>query len=153
MTKTLDGRLAPLNEQEADELKKIKVGHIVECKIIRKRNPEFHRRFFALLQVGFDVWSESAPRVEHHGQQVLPNFERFREEVTVLAGYYEPVFNLKGELRLQPRSISFAHMDQDDFEGLFSQVINVLLRNVLSAGRWTEESLREHVERVLAFDR
>lgn len=152
MLKTSAGLLAPINDAEADELRKIKAGNVVECKIIRKRNPEWHRRYFALLQVGFDAWTEVAPRIEYHGERVAPNFERFRKDVCVLAGFYEPVFNLKGELRLEPKSISFASMEQDDFEKLYSATIDVLLRRILGAQGFTEESLRAHVDRVLSFD-
>lgn len=153
MEKTLSGHLAPINEEEAELMKKLKLGGIVECKITNKRNPGFHRKFFALLKVGYDAWTETSVRPMYQGMPVQPSMERFRKDVTILAGHYTATYNLKGEVRLEAESISFANMDQDVFEELFSSVINVLLRGVLSNGTYTEESLRQHVDRVLAFDR
>lgn len=152
MTKTQGGLLAPLSEEYGDELRKIPAGHVVECKITRKRNPQFHRKFFALLAVGFDAWVETAKPVEYQGVAVLPTRDRFRKDVTILAGYYEPTFNVKGEIRLEPKSISFANMSEDEFEALYSSVINVLLTRILTARGYSAESLREHVDRVLSFD-
>ena len=152
LAKTLAGHLAPINEEEAEQLKKLKIGHIVEAKIVRKRNSDYHRRFFALIGVGFDAWQEVAPLVEYKGVRVLPSHARFREDVQVMAGHYDPVFDLNGGLHLRPRSISFAAMDQDEFETLFSRVLDVLLSKVLAAQGYTEETLRETVQRILDFD-
>ena len=153
LVKLPGGMLAPLDDESADQLKKIKSHHVLECKLKRNRKPEFHRRFFKLLDIGFDAWTEVAPEVTYRGQAILPNRERFREDITILAGYYEATFNLRGEVRMKAKSISFASMDQDEFEGLYSAVIDVLLRNVLTQVGYTEQSLREHVDRVLSFDR
>ncbi len=153
MMRTVSGQLAPLNDEEASLLSKVKTGHVVEVDVIQKRNPMFLRKFFALIKIGFEVWTDSSPHtVEYHGQRVLPNLERFRKDIQILAGFYEPVYNLKGELRLEARSISFASMSEDDFEQLYSAVIDVLLRNVLANTGYDEKTLREHVDRVLAFD-
>ncbi len=152
MLKTQGGLLAPLSEEDGAELRKIAAGHVAECTIVRKRNPQFHRKFWALLQVGFDAWVETTPPMKYQGQPVLPTLERFRKDVTILAGYYEATFSVKNEVRLEAKSISFASMEQDDFENLYSAVINVLLERILTARGFTDESLRAHVARVISFD-
>jgi hypothetical protein len=152
LMKASDGRLGPINDEGAELLKKIKPGYVIECRITRKRNSTFHRRFFKLLDVAFDAYEETAPHVEYHGVRVLPNRDRFRKDIIILAGFYEPTFNIKGELRMEPKSISFASMDQDEFEHLYSAVLNVVLTRILSARGYSEESLRAHVDRVLSFD-
>ena len=151
MVKTMSGQLAPLNDAEAEELKKIKTGHVVEVKLTRKRNPDFHRKVMALFQTCFEAWEEVAPHVEYLGQPVKPSFDRLRKDLTILAGYYESTFNLKGEVRLEAKSISFGSMDQDEFELLFSALIDTALRTLLSKRGYSEETLRGHLERVLAF--
>ncbi len=152
MQKTLSGQLTPLNEEEAEELKKLKFGHVLEVTIVRKRNPMFHRKVMALFQTCFQIWREMAPRVEYHGQPVQPSFDRMRRDMVVLAGFYEPVFGLKGELRLEPKSISFANMEEDEFEALFSGLIDVALNKILAgSGGFDEKTLREHIDKLLSF--
>ena len=148
-----DGALAPYGQDSIDKAKKIRIGRIVVATLRQPRNPDFHRRFFALLQVGFDAWTETAEPLEYKGQPVTPTMERFRKDITILSGYFEPVYSIKGELRLEAKSISFSSMSQEEFEALYSQVINTILSRVLTARGYTEQSLREYVERVLGFDR
>ena len=152
LVKNLAGHLAPASEEDRAEMAKLKLGGIVECQITRKRNPAFHRKMMALFTVAYEAWTETPLTIEYKGQRVMPNMTRFRKDLTVLAGYYEPVYNLRGELRLEATSISFAAMDEDEFERLFSATIQVVLTRILGAQGYTEDSLRKHVERVLAFD-
>lgn len=154
MLRTLSGALVPLNDEERELLdKRAKAGAIVECDVIVKRNPQFMRKFFALLKVGFDLWTEHGRHnVTYHGQRVEPNFDRFRKDITILCGFYEATYNIKGELRLEPRSIAFGSMEDDEFEQLYSTAINVLLNNVLARVSIDEQTLRESVDRILAFD-
>lgn len=114
------------------------------------RNPKFHRKFFALLQIGFDAWEPARKRKKYKGKPVLKNFEQFREDVTILAGYYEQTFNLRGEMKLKAKSIKFASMDEAEFERLYSSVADVLLQNVLQnySGR---EELDDVVDKILGF--
>ena len=42
------------------------------------------------------------------------------------------LFNLNGEVRYKAKSISFARMNQETFEKLYSAVITVVLQRVLS---------------------
>lgn len=152
MLKTTSGHLAPLTDGDREEVAKLKTGHVIEVKITRKRNPMFHRKFFALLGVAFDYWQEAPVTVEYHGQRVRPNFERFRKDITILAGYYDPTYNINGELRLEARSISFSSMEEPDFEKLYSSVLDVVLERILAKAGFDEKTLRAHVERVLQFD-
>jgi hypothetical protein len=55
-------------------------------------------------------------------------------------------------MRLEPKTISFAGLDEDGFEKLYSEVINVLLQKVLTGTGVTEEKLRRYVDQVLEFD-
>ena len=152
MVKTAGGQLAPLADDDAEALRSIKLGHVVECKIVKKRNPVFHRKWWALMQTGYEAWTETAGRVEYQGQPVRPNFDRFRKDITILAGYYEPTFDINDGVHLQAKSISFSSMEEPEFEQLYSACIDVILERILTKQGYTEESLREHVDRVLLFD-
>jgi hypothetical protein len=147
LAKAPNGSLVPVDQQAMDELAKLKVGQGVRVKVTRMRNYKFHRKLFALLNVAFDAWEPLA--LEYKGEKVAKNFERFRSDVTVLAGYYEATVNLRGETRLEPKSISFSSMDQDEFEKLYSAVIDVVLQRILT--NYTRDDLNNVVEQVLRF--
>jgi hypothetical protein len=125
-------------------------GEIFDVETVIPRNAKFHRKFFALLQIGFDAWEPQRVRKSYKGRPVEKNFEQFREDITILAGFYEQTFDMKGRMRLRAKSISFANMDDVEFEALYSAVVDVLLRDVCAnyAGR---DELDAVVERVMGF--
>ena len=79
------------------------------------------------------------------------NKERFRKDIAILAGFFDSTVNLKGEVRLEAKSISFAQMDEIEFEALYNQTINVILQSVLTT--YTRDDLDAVVEQLLRFDR
>jgi len=125
-------------------------GEMVQVEFIVPRNPKFHRKFFALLQVGYDAWEPGRKHKTHKGMPVAKNFEQFREDITILAGFYEQTFDLQGRMTLRAKSISFANMEDPEFEQLYSAVADVLLQHILTkyAGR---EELDNVVNQVLGF--
>lgn len=147
--------LVPGCEEAREWLQKKKMGATILVEPKELRNPGFHKKFFALMQLGFDYWSESVSEtLEYKGQQILPNFERFRKDVTILAGYFTPVVNLKGETRLEAESISWSKMNEERFEKLYSATINVLLRMVFNgriSRQMTEKELRDVASQIVDF--
>jgi hypothetical protein len=147
VTKTAGGALAPADQQAADYIAKLKLGESVKVKATRMRNPQFHRKFFALLNLAFDAWEPTENT--YRGEPVRKNFEQFRNDVTVLAGYYDTAVTLKGETRLTAKSISFGSMGQDEFEALYSAVVDVILARVLT--QYTRDDLDTVIERLMSF--
>ncbi len=119
-------------------------------EVVQPRNPKFHRKFFALLNLGFEAWEPGRKHKTHKGIPVSKNFEQFREDITILAGFYEQTFDLHGRLKLKAKSISFAKMEEPEFEQLYSAVADVLLEHVLTkyAGR---EELDSVVNQLMGF--
>lgn len=138
------------DDEAADYLKKTANGEAVEVEITRPRNLQFHRKYFALLKVGYEAWEENRPDVFYKGEKVQANFERFRKDVAIMCGFYEIVVNVKNETRLDAKSISFAKMTEDEFTKLYDKTINLLLQRVLSKD-WDEAKLRETVEQIVRF--
>ena len=151
LMKTPQGALVPAFEDEAQKLLRFKVGATIRCEISQIRNYQFHKKWFSLVTLAFGVWTETAPQIEYKGVQVEPNFEKFRKDITVLCGYFTPVFNVRGEVRLEAKSISFASMEQQEFEQLYSKTIDVILKKILPEGRYTEAQLRNAVDQVMAY--
>ena len=129
---------------------KAEPGELIRCEMAFPRNGRFHRKFFALLSVGFDAWETSRKHKTYKGRPVEKNFETFREDVTVLAGFYDQHYDLRGRMVLRAKSIRFAKMDEAEFERLYAAVADVLLQHVLTryAGR---EELDAVVEKIAGF--
>jgi hypothetical protein len=150
--RTASGAFVPLDDDEAEKIKRIKAGSVTRLTAVQVRNGGFHRKYFALVKIAFDLWAERQPAIEYKGQPVKPEKDRFRRDLLILCGFYRPVFAVNGEMRLEAESISFASMTQGRFEAVFSQTINVVLEKILSGSGLTEEKLREHVDMVMRFD-
>lgn len=151
--KTASGLFAPYGEESQAAVASVKTGQLLQGKFTRMRNYEFHKKWWALMQLGFDVWSESGHGQQHNGELILPNLDRFRKDITILAGYYEQSVRLDGTIRTEAKSVGFGAMDQIEFEALYSQCLNVILTRCFKPGAMTEETLRARVEEVLRFDK
>lgn len=151
-TKGPSGALLPMDDEQAAKVAKLKAGSVLRVDVTQVRNGRFFRKFWVLAQFAFDIWSDTMPRQQYRGQEIQPNFERFRKELVILAGYFTPVWNVAGELRVEAKSISWAKMGEEEFEALFSACINAVLGKILSSSRFTEAQIRAHVDRVLQFD-
>lgn len=148
LTKGPEGILFPSDETEAEKVKTFAMGEIVRAEVKRMRNPMFHRKFMAMLRIGFDAF-EVPEGTEYKGYPVQKEFEQFREDVTIAAGYCNVFYRIDGSYRVKAKSISFAKMKQDEFEQLYSNVANVLLQKILK--NYTRLDLDEVVHRVLGF--
>ncbi|WP_136023604.1 DUF1367 family protein, partial [Salmonella enterica] len=57
LIKQSSGILIPATPETSDILQsKIKLGAVLVAEFRQVRNPVFHRRFFALLNLGFEYW-------------------------------------------------------------------------------------------------
>lgn len=148
------GALVPASEEGSEWLKRKKHGATILVEPREMRNGAYHRKWFALVKLAFDYWSENAATIEYRGAPVLPDFDRFRKDVTISAGFYRPVVNLKGELRIEPESLKWASMDETRFGELYEATIRVLLARVFNGKvcpTWTEDELRSVAEQILEF--
>lgn len=128
-----------------------KAGALVTADIKVPRNGKFQRKYFALMHMAFDYWEQPTDR-EYKGRPIEKNFERFRHDVTIMAGFYEAVWNLRGEMRLEPKSVAFDRMEENQFEELYSAVMDVLLRMVLEEKGFKKQNVDEMVESILKFE-
>jgi hypothetical protein len=137
----------PADDYSKEKFAKIKHNEVVKVTIVRPRNVLFHRKFFKLLDIAFDNWNDSDIVVNEIRVKVTR--ESFRKKLIIWAGYYEEIFYPDGTSIIEAKSISFASMKQDEFEGLFSNMINVILERFCT--NYTEQDLRDHVDQILNF--
>ena len=131
-------------------LSDMEVGEILTIDAKLMRNGKFHCKFFKMLEVGYEAWEPERKHKTYKGMPVLKNEDQFREDVTIMAGFYEQTFNMRGEMKTRAKSISFASMEQPEFERVYSAVATVLLENVLTnyAGRQELDSV---VNKLIGF--
>lgn len=110
----LDNTFTIPYSSDHDKLKNIKVGDIVECEIKKPRNIAHHKKFFTLIEFVFQ------------NQEKYKNREHLRHDLTIEAGFYDLRENFWGEKVKEPKSISFANMDQIEFNQFYSAFIDAI---------------------------
>lgn len=152
LVKTPGGALVPVDDEARAVIEKIKTGQGVRATIRRTRSVQFHRKAFALFKLAFDVWEPVTP-LEYQGLPVAKDFDRFRKDMTILAGFYKAVYNARGEVRLEAESLSFATMDEERFCQVFRAVLSVVWNRVLKAvGYVSEEEVERVINELMRFD-
>ncbi len=109
-----NGVFTPAYDSDYEKAKKLKDGEY-EFKISLLRNPKLHRKFFSLINLTL------------HNQDTFDSLEDLRAFLIMKAGYYKTVQTETGYMYI-PKSISFEKMDNSEFEQLYSDVLNQVLR-------------------------
>lgn len=147
LIKTPSGALIPADPTASAYIAKLKIGQGVKTKVTKVNNPAFHRKMFVLFNLAFDAWEPGEK--EYKGTPVLKEFERFRKDLVILAGYYDTSIDLNGNVRLQAKSLNFASMEQDEREKVYSAVINVVLSRILT--NYGRDDLENVLARLMEF--
>ena len=148
----INNALYPAHDSDLEALKKIKAGETVRLNMKRVRNYQFHKKYFALLNYAFDVWDPPDVDVPVYLRDAIPekNFDRFRRDIIILAGFYETTVRLNGDVRVEAKSISFANMSEDEFEQLYDKTIDVIVKHCLR--NYSGDELRSIVEQVEGYE-
>lgn len=135
LTRTIAG-LAAVDDAGKDILRKIKLGKMVRCEITQPRNIQHHRKFFALLNT---VWAAAGD---------WTTVDDLLIELKIKLGVTtDVVIRESGEVVKIIGSISFAAMDQLEFEKFYEKAIQALC---LMAGGIDSDMLRQLVLQQLA---
>ncbi len=136
----------------SDDFRRIKVGEVISVSWVKPRNPAFHRKVFGLFKFVFDMVPEYQASIEYGGLDILPrtSFDQTRKWLTVKAGYFDVYGLPDGSVRIEAKSLSFANMGDEEFERLFSSLINVALE--VMPQNMTDESVRIAVDEILRFE-
>ncbi|MCK4499912.1 DUF1367 family protein [Candidatus Babeliales bacterium] len=142
--------LAPADEQTAEAIKRLKIGEIIHGDYKKQRNYRFHKKMFALLNFAFDHWQPGKLQdPKWKGIKPEPNFDRFRKDLIILAGFYEAHYRVNGEVRIEAKSIKFGKMDETEFSELYNKVINVVLQKILV--NYSRDELDNVIDNLLSF--
>lgn len=112
----------PMYDSDLDLKKRLKIGSVVKCKVSNPRNYEHHKKFFALVRLTFDnLPSNLAEAWKIHNEEDM--LRRFKRDL----GYFISTNNEHGEREIEYKSISFAAMEQHEFERFYNQCIDLVL--------------------------
>jgi hypothetical protein len=111
-------RFKPLSEDDFEKTKRVKEGKIIEVEYKMPRNPLFHNKFMSMVRKVFE------------NQEEFDNIERLLDKIKIDLGYYDSYHLGKMEV-VVPSSISFAKMDEIEFNALYDKAVTMLLSRYL----------------------
>lgn len=148
--KRSDGALEAADVNAKKFLESIRVGVGVSVEAKRARNYLFHCKFFKLLELAFDIWHPTEK--QYKSEPIAKNFERFREDILIMAGHYDAVFSIDGHIRFTAKSISFASMDEDAFQEVYRSVLTVVWDKILREANYASpDEVEEIVNQLLHY--
>ena len=130
--------LIPMYDSDLDEKHRLRIGDNVLCTIKRPRNYDFHKKYLALLRL-------TVANLPHLIQQQMQIFteEDLLDCLKIDLGLFTTRWH-GGRQIVKTGSISFAKMDNTEFEKFFSRSVDAILRIYL---RGTDrQALIEEVE-------
>jgi hypothetical protein len=116
--KTLSG-LKPADEGAEEALRKVPLDKVVAVKIKRPRNLGHHRKFFALLKIVYE------------NQEVYASEQALLAAIKIATGHCTPIQLVSGQKAFIPSSISFAAMDQAEFEAFWEKVVTLVCTKII----------------------
>ncbi|HCD7552998.1 TPA: DUF1367 family protein [Citrobacter farmeri] len=77
LIKSANLTLTPANAEAREFLQRIKTGVWLNCSVTQARNYLYHKRFFALLNLGFEYWTPTGGTVTPAEKQYLNGYIRY----------------------------------------------------------------------------
>lgn len=78
LIKQSSGILIPATPETSDILQsKFKLGAVLVAEFRQVRNPAFHRRFFALLNLGFEYWEPTGGAISSNERKLVTGYAKF----------------------------------------------------------------------------
>ena len=96
----------------------LKQGEIVTVELVRPRNIQHHRKFFAMLQTILE------------NQEYYKSVEDLLDVCKLRIGHCRTITTARGDVKI-PKSISFASMDQVAFDAFYNRACEWVLSEVI----------------------
>ena len=129
--KVMPGGLRVVNSAEATKLEHL-IGKEVSARIHIPRNLKFTRKFFAMLKSALDM------------SDVQMNDEQWRAWVIAGAGWCD-FLKYGDKLVAVPKSISFASMDDAEFERLYQDCLTFI------CAKYVKDETPETLDQMMQF--
>lgn len=69
--------LTPATTEASDFLQRVKLGEWIQAEFRRVRNYKFHKRFFKLLQLGFEYWTPAGGTLTPQERKLINGFVQY----------------------------------------------------------------------------
>lgn len=129
LVKLSDQTLKAAYDSDYERVIRMKVGEIYKCNVVMPRNYKFHKKMFALYNLVFE------------NQELFDHIDDLRRELTIAAGFFETYHGLDGGLIKKAKSISFAEMEEDEFQDLYERTKDVICIHF----RFTNELIEQNI--------
>lgn len=107
--------LVPFGQSDQDRFVKIGQGEILTVEYKKNRNYQFHKKFFALLNIGFE------------NQDIFDNFDIYRKYVLIAIGHCDIITMDDGKVNCSAKSISYDEIpDNFDFEVIYNNAVTYI---------------------------
>ena len=133
--------LVPMYDSDYEAKHQLREGENVLCTITRPRNYDFHKKFFALVRLTFDNLPERL-----HQMLGIRSEEDMLDCIKIDLGLFTEHWH-GGRKVLKLGSISFAAMDQSEFESFYNRAITLILSKYLRGSK--RQELVEEIERFM----
>lgn len=110
--------LAPADQEAVDWIHSLPVGEEIWVESKRPRNIRHHRKMFALIRFVRDA-------TDHFTSE-----RHLLLWIKLQIGHFEERVMPNGEICLDPKSISFESMSQDDFEPFYNAALEAIRREL-----------------------
>ena len=109
--------LFPNSGVDHADYEKLKTGQVYSCQFKRSRNPDFHRKMFAVIK---------AMHVNQPEATTIENMEDYRHQLLLHLGYVHTYIIPKtGATVVRVKSMAFDEMDEDEFSELYNDLLSL----------------------------
>jgi len=126
--------LIPADGISAESLSQLPHEEVFKVVLTRPRSIGHHRKFFALIRALYDSLPDKSG---------YPTMDNFLTAIKIGIGHIDMYETASGAKYPVPKSISFANMQQDEFNQFYDSVIDLVLTSILPNFK------REDIERKI----
>lgn len=145
------GLLRPVDPAAEQLVASLKTNQGVVLEAKRSQNIAFHNKLFSLMNLAFEIWEPQGREVR--GQPVLKNFESFRKDLVVMAGFYDAHYAPDGSVRLVPHSLSFKACEHEKRAQVYKAILSVVWEKILRHCHYdSPEEVDAVVHQLLGYD-
>jgi len=125
--KAAGGSLIPNDDFDAERMTKYKTGGVYEVDIKLVRNPQFLAKAMVFFHFCEDHWDGEKV---HEYVSSKEQFDRFRKDLTILAGFYIQTTRLDGSLRTEAQSLAFGSMTEETFQECYLALTKAAMKHI-----------------------
>jgi len=123
--KQQSGILVPASDLDAGAISAILNGYEYEVDITVPVDPAFFRKFFGLMRFAFAHWRSDREFFDERGQ-----FESFRKDLLIQAGYYNTFYRLDGSVNIEAKSLAWGRMESEELHTAYHAVRQTVIDTI-----------------------